>query len=1024
MKTRRIRNLFFVLMGILTMICCVFALQLTVDLQKQCEAENSTLLCEFKTEYYLGNEIILPETAEIVTSNGKHVIANNPQIIYPNGITLGSGLHVLNQKGVYRVIYFGLDGNQEVTAEKQFIVSEYTWSHSTDTSASFGRLSSKPSVDGINIDLADGDVFSYLDAIDVSNVNSIEVCTIYPDIRPSIGNLNVSTVVVRLVDVLDPDTFVEFYLWSHATSAFYAGAGASNQNLTGLESNSSGALLFEGNTYKLHQPSRYAISSVYGAVVHGQGSASSAGIASSGGMSIRFDLKTMKAYWKTSSGEKLLTDLDAPEIYGEHIFKGFTSNQVYAQIQCYNYNKATVNIQVESLLGFSGETLNRRVLEDKIKPMVTINTEKTDEYGVYVVKGEEYTIPTDITVQDVNYNGDLKAEVFYNYGSSSPIRIYIKDGKFIPTLNGVYTLVYTATDVYGNEGIDILKLNVVTEEKAISYPETKISVLHAAQVNCLPYIIGVGVNKDVELVGIYVVDPKGGKTELGVNREYTPIYLGEHTIIYCFADNVYKREFTYKVNVIDEGNVLFAGTPKLPAYFIKGGSYILEEYYAYTLGADGLSPNLTTVQMSVDNGEWKSLSYGDTFNVNGTKNVRFKYMHSAKERIIEKKIVDLGYLSGEREYLKYFQGTYDDTSIEPTALVYEFNGEQEMETMEFINTLSLSKFLFEFNIPDDKANFSSLTVMLTDYAKPDSVLEIIYSKTTTGFTYNVMQYIDGILKVSESSKFTTTIAGKHSIFCKGGVLTSNEGFSVSLQNMESDNVLLTIELSGISGVSALEMRKLNNQNLNGRLAEQSPELYCKAAVGSLNTGDSFVISGASITSVLNCTLRKDIKLTVKTPSGTIVTSKDGIVLNDANGWQDHEIALTEAGFYRVTFTYSCVTIRGEKKEESSYIINVVDTHPPVIEFENGLNESSLVKIKIGEVYSLAKYTVTDNETATQDLLIVLQIFNEYGRVTHSNDLVKNDVVFFDVGYYTVRIWCMDNYGNVAQKYYNILVEAE
>ena len=54
-----------------------------------------------------------------------------------------------------------------------------------------------------------------------------------------------------------------------------------------------------------------------------------------------------------------------------------------------------------------------------------------------------------------------------------------------------------------------------------------------------------------------------------------------------------------------------------------------------------------------------------------------------------------------------------------------------------------------------------------------------------------------------------------------------------------------------------------------------------------------------------------------------------------------------------------------------------------------------------------------------DTLNGINIHNNVGLVVANN---VETFVFRKAGYYTVRAWCMDSYGNMTAVYYNVLVE--
>ena len=1017
---RKTKKFLITILGALCLICVFFAGNSALNAGRQkAVAATATLSLDLEPVYYLGDSLEIPETVEIDVE-GASVTGNNAKLIMPDGVVYGYGTYTLSQKGSYTVIYYGNNGDNPVSASKSFVVRGYNWE--TDGSqTSYGQFT-RGKGEGVIVDLADGDVFRLNTVKDISDLNELEVCRIHPDIRPGkTGTPTAALVIVRVVDAYNPDIFVEFYLWAQSSSVFYIGCGASNQPLVGMERSSSGTM-YNGELYRVHKMTRYATSGVYGQWVNIE---TSQALANAGGMSYIWNLSTNQIYFK--SGNKFVNDMDSPEIYSENIFTGFSSDYVYAEVQCYGYSKSSINIEIESLLGFTGEDLMKKPAEDTMSPIVTVDAQTTDESGVYVVKGKEYSIPQNVSVMDVNYNGNLTKKVYYNYGTMEEVEIYVENGKFTPTLAGRYTVEYKATDAYGNEGIFVLPLNVVEAADTITYTETKLQEMYVAQKVHLPEIEAAGVNNEIQ-VHVSVTNPKGQTRVLDQTNDYVVEYLGAHTVTYTFTDNVYSKTFSYTIQAQDKGLALFNDTPKLPAYFIKDATYLFEEYMAYTLGEDGLAPNQTTMQISVDGGAFANVDVLQPYKVTATNNIRIKYVYNQQEtEIITVPVVDVGY-SGTKSYEKYFQGTYDRVTSNPLAISYFFDGAESEGSMTFVNTLSLQNFYFGFATAEGQDNFDTLTLTLTDYGNADNKISISYQNlaATEEIVYSVQQWENKQLVVD----YSTTIASKMSavslaVFQKESCLTSNVGGSpVAIKKFENDLAIFTINVSGIDGESRLDVKTINNQNISSRIREQVPQIQYFASEGVFEIGDCFLIKPATISNVLNIALKTDIKMTVTLPikdgeTPRVALATNGDRLENVNGSKAYEVALTEPGNYRVSYTYSCQTKDGLKTEDVSFIISVIDMTAPTLSFDDGLNEQSLIKVKAGVSYRLSTYSMSDNDTAVDALRHGINVHDATGTIIANN---VETFVFRKAGYYTVRAWCMDLYGNLTARYYTVFVE--
>lgn len=981
-------------------------------------AEEVTLSCDLETEYCIGDSITLPEVAELKLSDGTKIMGQNPKIVFPNGMAKGAGTYTLNDLGEYAVYYYATKGGQQIFSMHEFKVEKYNWEYPSTSIPSYGALSLKEGTEGISVDLAAGDTFTFTQRRSLKGLTELDVCRIFPDIKKNSGDLPaVGFLTIKLIDSYDPSIYLEFYLWSQSSGTFYVGAGANHQTLTGLDPSVTGAFVFEGSRYRLWKPVRYATSGVYGAPA---GASNTSMLAKDrGGLAFRWDILNNKVWQaRVGSDDVLVTDLDAPEIYGENVFTGFPSEEVYLSIQCHNYNEKFMNIQMESLLGYTGEEINRVVDHDTVKPVVTLDVETTDVGGLYLERGKEFAIPMNATATDLNFMGEIAVGVYYNYASNEPIAIHLQDGKFTPNLNGVYTVEYKARDIFGNEGIATLNLNV-RDKKAVSYTPEKISSMTAVAVNTLPLIEATGINKEI-VTTISVIDSNGVETILDDTRTFVPTSSGEYTVVYTFKDNAYTEVFSYSVSAVDTGEVLFGDKPNLPQYFIKGASYQFEEYTAYKLGESGVESHLAKVEIAMDNGDFTEVSATSACTISGSEKVRVKYTLNGKESAVyERKIIDVDYNGDVRNYGAYFQGDYSSFAGDNRRMIYSFDGENTSAEMHFINYLAFSKFEFGFEVLEEQDKFDSVTITLVDAFNEADKLEISYTRSGRKVVYLVQQWLGGERCVRERFEIDNNFVSTYSVTHKLGQVSNNSGNTVAVQPFKSELVALHVRLDGISDDVQLGVNKINNQNFTGRLTEMKPTLSYFVTTDIYNMGMEYTLPAATMNSVLNPTHRKDALLTVRDPNGDIVTDVNNTALNGVLADKEYTIIMPYSGSYVIEYTYSCQTKRGVQTDTERYLISVADIVAPTIKFEHGLNENSLIKVKVGETHTLVSYTFSDNVTEKENMWHGINVHNSNGMLI-GHGLTK--YTFTEAGYYIVRAWCMDEYGNTAITYYNVLAE--
>jgi hypothetical protein len=176
---------------------------------------------------------------------------------------------------------------------------------------------------------------------------------------------------------------------------------------------------------------------------------------------------------------------------------------------------------------------------------------------------------------------------------------------------------------------------------------------------------------------------------------------------------------------------------------------------------------------------------------------------------------------------------------------------------------------------------------------------------------------------------------------------------------------------------------------------------------------------------LSVVLSKDIKVTVTAPDGEIVTSTDGVKLDNVVADKLYEITLSQAGQYRVTYAVSCIGAtksNGQEvlKDDDYYIINVSEGIAPVIQFKDGANSQTTVNLSVGSSHNVKDFEVTDNVTAQENLRVIVMILDE-GFTLEENGYNVDSYVFKNKGKFIVYVIAYDELGNSSSAYYNVVV---
>lgn len=641
--------------------------------------------------------------------------------------------------------------------------------------------------------------------------------------------------------------------------------------------------------------------------------------------------------------------------------------------------------------------------------------------SVTVAMNEPIAISQNVEVSDENYFGGLKTSVYYDKGNANESAVLVKNGQFTPTLEGEYTVVYTATDAYGNKGVAEIVYTAVNGQ-ALTYtqPNKLTSITSGAEYTLEEIEDAKSVSGEVD-VCVSVISPAGEAMDMADSFSFTPDMLGEYTVQYELSTLVYKKVFTYQVTCVNqEGMAFFYNDFILPRYFIRNALYQLDTYTAYEPIEKGFKEVETEIWASEDGGAYEKIANVGQFKTDALETVSFRYV--VGERFIESQavpVIEVGYGTEEIEYLDYFVGnytaketTYDDFSFTFESDDYSANPEF---TLDFINPVSFDNFVLEFTIPEGYANFTEMHIVLTDYTDATRINTIKYAQTTQGFTFDV---------VEESTKYNTVTTAKipgikHILQCDSGTkIVNNQACVQPCVPIESDKCYITIKFVGATGACRLNISKINTQMLNNSIWESNPEMANKY-YGVRYTGDTLEILPMEFANVFNPTLAANAMVTMCLPDGSNAKTTDGETVFALKADQKYSVKLETSGMWTIQYVVTSATSnQGEVIASTQYSVNVLDVVPPTVTFSNGITAASVIEVPKNTLYQLPGYTVTDNNTAAADIKVLMYVLDEKN---HLYTWDKTEISFQDSGRYTIIVYAVDADGNLTKASYTILV---
>jgi hypothetical protein len=1017
----------------------------------------STGSVEILDSYLVGTELDVPNGE--ITVDGTSYPAEVVYMYTPDGklVEVAGAKYEFEEIGVYKLVYTATVSGKQVSVEKSIKVdnTSYVSSQYTTTNILENGLSTVAgnTDKGIHVNLPYTDTFTWSTPVDLRETGlSTSVISFLPyqwskekvvgEGESAITPKQVGNVYVRLTDAYDKNVYVDvrleyFVNQSTANQMPAYAAGAARQQVRALSTNlgrdsREGQLkLVNGTQYFVTYDERGGYPYL-GAIP-----------TESGLIDIFYDLSTNQVYVGQKVGtesykKSLINDIDAPEVYGEGAFAGFTTGEVYVSLYATEYVSAngTVDMEIASIGNMSGEALFDNVAKDEKSPELKVAVSlDQEENGLYVAKGTEVKV-LEYDVKDVNFKGN-KMTVKVQYNDS--VDVTVENGKFLAKDLGKYTITYRAEDDFGNVTVKELVYNCIdcsaNGNKLIKFiPNDYTGDKKAGQEITLPQV---GVESKNTYVNVNVYALFEGK-KIAIDAENPVLRIdnvGKYTIVYEYADIFESGEYRYDI-VTEEGTAFDWMAPALPKYMIKDAKYSLDKVYVQTYKT--AIPELVEVgyEVNLDGAGWTPVADYQAFEVKASTSVQFRYTYNGNTSEPSKvmPVVDVGFKGNNKlDLSKYFQGDITAEAYNGTSFAFVANAGLTSANIDFINVMSLNNMYLNFEIPASMRNFKKMTITLTDYLDQTNSVSIEYADSGSGTSFGLK---DGT-KVSITKAFAGTAFAFNYSVSRKQFADNTLGTTASWVNeFKSDRVLVSIQLEEVTpdAKAGVVITGLAGVTINNSKADRAKPTatYDDSLRGNQSVGTKLVISAATGTDVVCPSFYQVGKLKVIAervlPSGETIplVADDGTELSFENqtlATKAFEVTLTEIGQYDITYQY---TDQKNQTTTSSYTINIVDEEKPVITIEGGYNEFSVIEAELGDIITAKDYTLTDNIDSEEEMVFCIVVFDPYFTMY---DLIDNNCEIDDLkftaeyrGEYVVYYYAEDSSGNVATASYRIFVK--
>lgn len=1001
---------------VISLICFIS----TVSLMGTFATEVSENIPELQSQYTVGQTIEIPKDKILVDGNEVEIA---PIVFYPDGSSYSNSTIKLNQTGKYTLEYSAEKDGKFYSEIKEFQVYDHTILNTTTQEPLKYLENEQYETEGVLFSVCANEKVVYNKIFDISNYD-VEDSIIKIDAMPTEKGIGEARdLLILITDAYDEDNYITVRIRRGPSSEdqdnAYVTAAHNGNALSGWAKTT----LYQGH-------SNYGSGFKNG--LRGNWDVTSP-------IDIRIDYETKEIYTYHERKEGLKKVVSLADDFGDYGWNGFTTGEVKVTIWADTY--ATTNILQpfngiiyeiggENFVSLAGQdgTVGPYVVESTNAPIVNFA-----EYGS-VEKIPNAMVGFAYKLFDTDYNSLFGQEkfftrVYYGYQTSTCYEVPVENGYFTPDNEGVYTIVYTAIDRFGNRAdtnVDVYAHSNAEKWLNVTVPnyENYVDGIYGFDFDLVPIenVIVDGAFGSVDL-SITARHVESGYAEVITNGVFVPKKAGEWKITYSAKDyNGRLGYFTYNVQVSLSDSVVFEKVKNFPKYLIVNANnpIPLASYIDYNVSENSVECSNVYAEYDgvkvadITNGYFKPTQEGDYNIVYSAVSSKGK----TSEQRISVKAVDVGFKNKKNFNLaKYFYSEDIESYFvdkDSAAFTIKANG-----VAEFIRPIDAVSFEFSFNVDSVIQTAEAISLTITDINNPNQVVKLTFSNMNGNVVMSINERADYVLpnfKFGGGANFSVTI--KTGVIGIGSVTTEIKdylngepynGFESMLANVsikaEADETTVgdtKIYINRISGQKFYDARSDGDIILPKIILSQSNK-------GRLFVGETVKIARAKVIDVIDPYAVAT--LTVLGPNNKPVKDVYGLLLSEVDIEKDYYINVTEVGSYYVLYDYSDSTDSVAKPRGNAF--QVVSREKPIIKVSGGVKTA-----KVGTQFSVGKAKV---ESISENVDLKVFVRAPEGNMKHLDTEKSNKVDAKIAGIYTICYVAVDEWGNMSTYEYTVKV---
>lgn len=985
------------IIGVCAVSCAAFAVGGALSVAESSDGWSESTL---QSEYTYQSTVSLEKRT--YTYNGKEYTAS-AILCFPDGTRTADSEVVLSEVGTYTVKYTVKAGDKYFADSEDFLVEypKYFISNTEKSSVSYG-VGEGATKKGVVANLAVNDAVTFTQYIDFSSLTESDVLVGGYVVPSVVGTSDFSELILTFTDSEDSSIYFQVHYYSHDTSGdanTYINANANGQKVAGKHQSQG---IKKGDTYGLWSHASFRSQrKVNGVNVE---------IApDTAGFYVNMNYAEKQLYGPgfvnteaTAGTANLFCDLDDSS-YFDSLWEGFPSGKARLSISASGYQSSVATIVITDVYGI--DDLENNIYLDTVAPTIAISDEYDGDFP-YGEVGYDYTFPAATAVDEYAGACEVNTKVWFNYGTKNAVNVSVSGNKFHMDKEGTYAIVYTAVDAVGNKAEVIKYVNghASTEAMTIALPEEKTTAADVGALVKIPAlkadaVTGGSGKKTIKTYAEY----DGAREE--VTGSFRAMKTGVYRVVYVATDYIGKTAENYYEVQISVGET--ATTPVLEEgeefypYYLGGAKYSLPVYYAYYYNGT-LTRDLCEIVVTDGNGT-NTYNAGDTVKIavkNQGDSIGFAVKSHGKTL---KEGTAVGIVAYESDTLKqsnYFYGTHFTSEMTADGLILTASGADGFD-VDFANPLPLNSIALSLGSITGATENSVICITLTDALNPENSVSAVIGQTG-GTAY---LSVDGQQVVLTGMAFTAfDISFVDGVFSVGEKSLTASGVSA----FTSKKAFLTLSYKNAAEGASLVVTQVGNMKMNTLRADRYKPVIVSTAEngGTYKAGEKYTLPGLSAYDVMSPNVL--FMLSVTNPNGDVVTADDGTLLQNADPTKEYTFSLDVIGKYLVSYTATeDEDFQPRTNTETlSFNVTVADTTKPEFSWNGELQTEA----KVGDTIVIPAYTVSDDSTATENLIISYYVETPDSRLMM---LPGNSIVVTKAGVYKFRVMVVDEAGNMT-----------